>query len=240
MKLHEFKALTFDCYGTLIDWESGIIDGLRPLTAKIAPGISTDEILESHSNHESSVQFETPSMLYRKVLEKVYLRLAMQWGVSAAAGEAAEYGNSIGSWPVFPDTPPALKYLKKHFSLFILSNVDNKSFAATNRRLEVEFDGIFTAEDIGSYKPADRNFEYMIEKLADFGIKKDEILHTAESLFHDHAPANRHGLKSCWIHRRHGKKGSGATVPLDKIPNYDFRFESMAKMAEAHRLSIKQ
>lgn len=238
MKLHQFKALTFDCYGTLIDWETGILKGLLPLTSKISPQLSTDEILQSHSKNEATQQAEKPTMLYRKILENVYCRLANDWGISVTADEAAAYGNSIGNWPVFSDTPPALRYLKKHYSLFILSNVDNRSFAASNRRLGVEFDGIYTAEDIGSYKPDDRNFEYLIGRLGDLGIEKNEILHTAESLFHDHVPANRHRLKSCWIHRRHGKKGSAATVALDETPRYDFRFESIAEMAAAHLSEI--
>jgi len=120
----------------------------------------------------------------------------------------------------------------------ILSNVDNESFAASNRKLGVDFDAVYTAEDIGSYKPADANFEYMLAALGSLGFERSDILHTAESLFHDHAPANRHGLKSCWIHRRHGLEGFGATVPPPELPRYDFRFNSMAGMAEAHRAEV--
>ena len=123
--------------------------------------------------------------------------------------------------------------MKDHYKLVILSNVDNRSFAASNAKLGVEFDAIYTAEDVGSYKPSDRNFDYMLEKLAGLGIEKSNILHTAESMFHDHGPANRHGLASCWIYRRHQDEGFGATMNPGDMPHYDFRFTSMAEMAEA-------
>lgn len=121
----------------------------------------------------------------------------------------------------------------------ILSNVDNESFSHSNKKLEVEFDAILTAEDIGSYKPSPRNFEYMLEKLADGGIRKSDILHTAESMFHDHKPANDFGLASCWIYRRHRQEGFGATINPGKMPKYDFRFTSMAEMAKAHQEELK-
>ena len=134
-------------------------------------------------------------------------------GASPASWEECQaYGRSVGNWPAFPDSAEALQYLKKHYKLVILSNVDNESFAASNKRLQVTFDAILTAEDIGSYKPDDRNFRYMLEKLGGMGIGKEQILHTAESLFHDHEPANRAGLTSCWIYRRHGDTGFGATM----------------------------
>ncbi|MEM9271308.1 MAG: HAD family hydrolase, partial [Pseudomonadota bacterium] len=138
-------------------------------------------------------------------------------------------------WPAFPDSADALAYLKEHFKLVILSNVDNESFAASNAKLGVTFDAIITAEDVGSYKPADRNFEYMLEVLSQRGIAKGQILHTAESLFHDHVPGNRHGLASAWIYRRHEQVGFGATMTPSHKPDIAFQFTSMAEMAEAHR-----
>jgi 2-haloalkanoic acid dehalogenase type II len=130
----------------------------------------------------------------------------------------------------------ALAYLKKYFKLVILSNVDRLSFRASNARLKVEFDAIYTAQDIKFYKPSPRNFEYMLTRLkTDFGLDKKDILHTAQSLFHDHAPANKFGLASAWIDRRHANKGWGATMPPPGTPKYDFRFESMKALAEAHQ-----
>ena len=145
------------------------------------------------------------------------------------------YGLSVRDWPPFSDSADALQYLKKHYKLVILSNVDNESFSFSNERLKVQFDAIFTAEDIGSYKPSPRNFEYMLEKLKAYGIEKDDILHTAESLFHDHKPASDFGLASCWIHRRHAQEGFGATMSPGTMPRHDFRFVSMADLANAHR-----
>ena len=178
--------------------------------------------------------------IYRDVLAVVYKRLAEQWGVTASWDECVAYGNSIGNWPAFPDTPDALKYLKQHYKLVILSNVDNQSFAASNRRLGVEFDAIYTAEDIGAYKPAAKNFDYMLEKLSGSGVAKSSILHTAESLFHDHVPANRHKLASCWIYRRHADTGFGATMNPGQMPNIDFKFTSMGALAAAHEAEQKK
>jgi 2-haloalkanoic acid dehalogenase type II len=239
MRLTDFDALTFDCYGTLIDWESGMIAALKGLTDRAGRAVTRDQILEAHARHESSQQLYTPTKLYRDVLSTVYKRLAEEWGVHATHEECAEYGRSIGDWPAFPDSPGALQYLKQHFRLAILSNVDNESFQASNRRLQVQFDAIYTAEDIGSYKPATRNFEYMLEKLGERGIARGKILHTAESMFHDHKPANALGLKSCWIFRRHAQQGFGATMDPGARPQVDFTFNSMRELAEAHQKQVQ-
>ncbi|RMF40427.1 MAG: haloacid dehalogenase type II [Alphaproteobacteria bacterium] len=235
MKLSDFEVLSFDCYGTLIDWESGMIAGLEPLTARLGGRLSRDEILQAHARAESTQQRWTPTMRYSDLLAIVYKRLAEQWELVVTPEECAAYGASVPNWPAFPDSREALGYLKKHFRLVILSNVDNVSFAASNARLGVHFDAVYTAEDIGSYKPSDRNFDYMLEKLGERGIAKGRILHTAESLFHDHLPANRHGLASCWIYRRHAQQGFGATMDPGQMPRVDFRFNSMADLVEAHR-----
>jgi 2-haloacid dehalogenase len=169
----------------------------------------------------------------------VYKRLAEEWGVHVTYEDCVEYGRSVGNWPAFEDSPSALQYLKKYFKLVILSNVDNETFQASNRRLQVEFDAIYTAEDIGSYKPAARNFDYMIEKLGEIGVRKEKILHTAESMFHDHKPANDHGLKSCWIYRRHDKEGFGATMNPGQMPHFDFRFTSMHELVKTHQEQLR-
>jgi 2-haloalkanoic acid dehalogenase type II len=174
-------------------------------------------------------------MRYRDLLAVVHKRLAEEWGVAVPWADSVAYGNSVGGWPAFPDSAAALRHLKSHFKLVILSNVDNDSFATSNRRFGIEFDAIFTAEDIGSYKPDPRNFDYMLEKLAARGVAKESVLHVAESLFHDHGPANRAGLASCWIHRRHAQGGFGATMNPGAAPRHDFRFTSMAELADAHR-----
>ncbi len=238
MKLTDFKVLTFDCYGTLIDWESGMIAALAPLTGRVKGNLTRDQILEAHARHESSQQKQTPTKRYRDLLAVVYRRLAEEWNVSVTWDQCVSYGCSVEDWPAFPDTAEALNYLKQHYKLVILSNVDNESFAASNKKLGVDFDAIYTAEDIGSYKPADANFEYMLSMLKSRGFDKTDIPHTAESMFHDHAPANRHGLASCRIYRRHAQEGFGATMNPGDMPHYDFMFHSMGEMAEAHRAEV--
>jgi len=239
MKLTDFKALTFDCYGTLIDWESGMVEALKPLTSRVGRELSRNEILEAHARHESSQQLQTPGKTYRDLLPIVYKRLAEEWGASASWEECVAYGRSVRDWPAFMDSAGALQYLKKHFKLVILSNVDNENFAGSNKKLQVEFDAIYTAEDVGAYKPSDRNFEYMLTKMKSLGIEKHEILHTAESMFHDHGPANRHGLASCWIYRRFDQDGFGATMHPGEMPKYEFRFDSMTDLVKAHQADLR-
>ena len=235
MRLSDFKALTFDCYGTLIDWESGMIKALEPLTSRVKPALTRNAILEAHARAEAMQQRYTPGKSYREILATVFKRLADEWRINVSWEECLAYGRSIGDWPAFPDTVEALTYLKKHYKLVILSNVDNASFALSNKRLGVAFDAIYAAEDIGSYKPDLRNFEYMLENLARLGIAKGDILHTAESLFHDHGPANKMGLKSAWIYRRHADEGFGATAHPGVMPTVDFRFNSLGAFAAAHK-----
>ncbi len=238
MKLTDFKALTFDVYGTLIDWESGMVAGLKPLTDRAPQSLTGDQILEAHAFHESTTQAQTPGKIYSQLLATVYRRLAEEWNVEVDWAECLTYGASVEHWPAFPDSAEALAYLKQHYKLIVLSNVDNASFAHSNAKLGVTFDGVYTAEDVGAYKPSERNFEYMLTNLARLGICQQHILHTAESMFHDHAPANRHGLANCWIYRRHDQEGFGATMNPGDMPKVDFTFNSMADLAAAHRAEL--
>jgi putative hydrolase of the HAD superfamily len=239
MRLIDFKALTFDCYGTLIDWETGMIEALLPLTSRVAAPLSRNAVLEAHARHESEQQAQTPGKLYRDLLAIVYRRLAEEWGVPASWSECVAYGQSVRDWPAFADSAEALQYLKKHYKLVILSNVDNESFGCSNKKLGVEFDAIYTAEDVGSYKPSLGNFEYMVKHLQTSGVQPGEILHTAESLFHDHKPANQIGLASCWIYRRHKEEGFGATANPGEMPRYDFKFTSMSELVKAHQDALR-
>lgn len=154
--------------------------------------------------------------------------------------ECLAYGKSVRNWPAFEDSADALQYLKKYYKLVILSNIDNDGFTASQAKLHVEFDAIITAEDVGSYKPSPRNFEYMLDKLGARGIREEKILHTAESLFHDHKPANAFGLASCWIYRRHSQTGFGATMNPGGQPTVNFRFNSMAELAKARQEALLQ
>jgi 2-haloalkanoic acid dehalogenase type II len=232
-RLSDFEVLSFDCYGTLIDWESGLLRALEPIATASPQQPSETELLQSFAIHESEQQRQTPGMLYADVLAAVHERLCRQWGVAAAQAEHAAFGRSIESWPAFPDSVAALAYLKRHYKLFVLSNVDRASFAHSNARLEVEFDGVYTAEEIGSYKPDVRNFQYLIGQLEARGFARGRVLHVAQSLFHDHVPAQSLGLRTAWIDRQQGKPGAVVTPPGDVA--YDFRFAGMAALAHAHR-----
>ena len=238
MRLTEFKALTFDVYGTLIDWESGMIAGLKPLTDQLGGSLSENQILEAHARHESQTQRQTPGKIYSELLGVVYKRLAEEWRIPMRWADCLAYGRSVQDWPAFEDSAAALEYLKRYYKLVVLSNIDNTSLAHSNEKLGVSFDAAYTAEDIGSYKPSARNFEYMIENLARLGIEKHEILHIAESMFHDHAPANQFGLANCWIYRRHDKEGFGATMHPGEMPNYGVVFNSMADLVKAHQAEL--
>ena len=238
MQISDYKALTFDVYGTLIDWESGMVAGLKPLTDRVSRSLSRDDILEAHAHFESSTQRQTPAKIYSQLLAVVYKRLAEEWGVPASWEECLTYGRSVEHWPAFPDSAEALQYLKQHYKLVVLTNCDNTSFAHSNAKLQVTFDAAYTAEDIGSYKPSPRNFEYMLENMARMGVAKHEILHTAESMFHDHGPANEFGIDNCWIYRRHDKQGFGATMNPGDMPSYGVVFNSMAEMVEAHKAEL--
>ncbi|MFQ6021779.1 MAG: haloacid dehalogenase type II [Acidiferrobacterales bacterium] len=238
-KLTDYKVLTFDCYGTLIDWESGIWDALQPLlSANDRSDITRARALEAFARFENEQESETPDMLYPKLLTSVHTAIAAHFDLKTTSQLDADFGDSVVLWPAFPDTADALRYLKTRYKLAILSNVSRDGFAASNRKLGVTFDAIYTAEDIGSYKPDPANFRYMLMRLReDHGFEPSDILHTAQSLFHDHVPAKRLGLANAWIDRqRLSESGEwGATAKVEEHPETDFLFFSMGEMAKAVR-----
>ena len=239
VRLTDFDVLAFDCYGTLIDWESGIYTALQPMLSRVPTAPGRDAALEMFAREESAQEAETPSMIYSELLSVVHGRVARALDVAEDAPEAKAFGASVPAWPAFPDSAEALAYLKQHYKLVILSNVDRESFRGSNARLGVTFDAIYTAQDAGSYKPSPRNFDYLLAKQAELGVLKDKILMTAQSLFHDHAPAKRAGLRSAWIDRRHAQDGWGATMPPPEGASYEFRFDSMADLASAHAAALR-
>ena len=235
MRLTDFRALTFDCYGTLIDWETGLFEALQPLLRAGKITLGRDAVLSEFAKQESAQQAATPAMLYRDLLAEVHRRLAREWHVSLPEAAHLAFGASVPRWPAFADTLAALQYLGRHYKLIILSNVDRDSFAGSNEKLGVKFDAICTAQDIGSYKPDARNFHYLIEAVAKLGTGREEILHTAQSLYHDHAPAKAARIATAWIDRRAHQDGWGATLAPAGKAAYDFRFASLGEMADAHR-----
>ncbi len=232
-----YKALTFDCYGTLIDWESGIWDAFQPvLLTNGRDDITRSVLLESFAKAESAQEAETPGMKYSDILSHVHATLTQEFGLDSNAELVEAFGNSVPMWPAFTDSADALRRLKKRFKLVILSNVHRDGFAASNARLGVEFDAIYTAEDVGSYKPTQGNFDYMLSHLkTDLGLEAGGILHTAQSLFHDHVPVNRAGLACCWIDRQKLDEGGswGATAKVEERPDLLCRYETLAELADA-------
>ena len=235
MELTDFSTLTFDCYGTLIDWEAGIVAALGPWAARHGLGLDDAALLDAFARAERHQQGAAPDMLYPAVLENVLAVIAAEAGVEAAADERAAFGRSIADWPAFPDSAAALAYLKRHYKLVILSNVDNDSFRHSNRKLGVAFDLILTAQEIGSYKPDPRNFRALIDRLGEIGVTRERVLHVAQSLFHDHVPARKLGLASCWINRRAGRRDGGATMAPPEPVTPDWEFPTLAALADRHR-----
>ena len=225
-----FDALTFDCYGTLIDWETGLLAGLRAALAAHRVEGTDDELLEAYADAEATLE-NGPYLPYREILADGLRAIAARLGTTVTDGQAAAFGGSVADWPAFPDSAAALARLKTRFRLGVLTNCDDDLFAASNRRLGVGFDWIVTAQQVRSYKPDTRNFAALFERLAADGVRPERILHVAQSLFHDHAPAKRLGLTTVWIDRRHGRPGSGATPASEARP--DATFASMADFARA-------
>ncbi|MDP6774593.1 MAG: haloacid dehalogenase type II [Rhodospirillales bacterium] len=236
MKLSDFTTLTFDCYGTLIDWEAGMGTALGAWAEASRLDAAPAALFEAFNRNEHRVQDENPAMLYPQILAEVLRGMADDFGVAVSDADARAFGASVGEWPAFPDSPGALAYLKEHYKLVILSNIDRASFSRSNEKLGVAFDAVFTAEDIGSYKPDLGNFHYMLDKLGAMGVAKADILHTAQSLYHDHGPAKELGLVSCWIDR-HGTAGESSTTPAPEATP-DFRFHTMEALAAAHRAEV--
>jgi 2-haloacid dehalogenase len=223
----QFEALTFDCYGTLIDWETGILAGLRPGLAAHGINPPDDELLEVFSRAEAAAE-AGPYLRYRDVLTRCLREVCRKYGFEPTDDAAAAFGASVADWPAFPDSSDALRRLKSRFRLGVITNCDDDLFAASNRRLGVGIDWVVTAQAVGSYKPDRRNFE---AAFAVIDLPRDRILHVAQSLFHDHLPAKRLGLSTIWIDRRHGRPGFGATPPATVTP--DATFPDMASFAAA-------
>jgi 2-haloacid dehalogenase len=239
-RLTDFDVLSFDCYGTLIDWETGIRNALAGWRRLEDVQVADHELIEAFGRHEWREEEENPTLLYPEILARVLKRMAKDWGVRVSPDVLKAFGHSVGDWPAFPDSAPALQYLKQHYKLAILSNVDRESFSYSNAKLGVEFDRIYTAQDIGSYKPDMENFQYLLVHLEEMGIKPARILHVAESLYHDHIPAKKLGLATCWIHRRHDQKGHGATRPPTEAVTPDFKFNSLTELALTHGAALRE
>jgi 2-haloacid dehalogenase len=220
----DFDVLTFDCYGTLIDWESGIAAAVRLQLGDAVAGHSDEDLIAAFAEveHEAEVPYKT----YREVLALSLRGMGERLGVTVGDAQAARFGASVGQWPAFADSAAALQRLQTRFQLAVITNCDDDLFAQSERRLGVSFDYVITAQQAGSYKPDHANFELAFERIA---VPRERILHVAQSLFHDHVPAKALGMTTVWIDRRQGR-GGGASPDVEAHP--DARFTSMRAFAD--------
>ena len=230
LDFERFEWLSFDCYGTLVDWETGISDAVANALDAHDIRMSKSEILALFAEVEPQIQQGGRYLEYRRVLRRVVAMMGIKLDVQFSESEMNCLVNTIGSWPVFHDTRDALRAMKSRYNLAIISNVDDDLFAPTAEALEVELDVVVTAQQCGSYKPNHRNFRIALERM---GTQKERWLHIGESLYHDIAPANELGIASVWVNRGHGQEG-GATRPTDAKP--DMEFHDLASLVHAMEL----
>jgi len=224
MDISRVELITFDCYGTLIDWETGMLRALRLLFPD-HPHVSDEQFLAMYGEIEAQLE-AGPYLSYRTVLSRTAQEMGRRLGASLSPEDYQQFAESLKQWPPFPDTVESLQALARHYRLGIISNTDDDLFAASHQLLKAPFAMIVTAQQVKSYKPSLNNFQ---EAMRRAGVPRENILHAAQSLYHDIAPANTLGLKNVWVNRRFGKQGPGATVSSDVKPMLEVR--SLAELA---------
>jgi len=225
MAFESIRLITFDCYGTLIDWETGMLAAMRPLFSRDGHFVSDAQLLEAYG--EAEVELESgPYLVYRDVLSRSLQEVGRRLDVKISVDQGREFAESLTRWEPFPDTVSSLQELSKRFRLGIVSNVDDDLFAVTRTKLNAPFDVVVTAQQVKSYKPSFRNFEEMLRRS---GVKKEEALHAGQSVYHDIVPANALGLKNVWVNRPSIRPGSGATKPATGQPTAEV--SSLAELA---------
>jgi 2-haloacid dehalogenase len=210
-----FTHLTFDCYGTLIDWETGILTAVKTMFARHGATLPPEQILQRYATYEAE-QEAGPYQTYRTVLRNVMAQIATDAGFQPTTAEMDALPASVGQWPPFEDTVAALKQLKTRYKLVIISNIDDAMFAASNQLLQVDFDAIITAQQVGSYKPAHQNFRVALQRL---GVSQQQVLHVAQSLYHDHVPAKELGFTTVWVNRASVLPNTGLSLPVAVTPD---------------------
>jgi 2-haloacid dehalogenase len=218
LDFNTFEVLSFDCYGTLIDWEKGILGALQPVFKDHNTSLSDEETLALYAELEPEAQKEGQYVKYKEVLRKVVRQFGSRLGFTPSEFELNCLANSLRDWLPFPDTVPALKTLQKNFKLAVISNIDDDLFALSAKRLQVEFDWVITAEQAKSYKPSRRMFEYAMQKI---GRPPERLLHIAQSVYHDILPAKGMGLSTIWVNRKKGQRDFGATPPASCNPDLE-------------------
>lgn len=228
MDFNRFECLTFDCYGTLIDWESGIVTALRPILEAHDSAASDEELLELYGELEAAEERRSYRP-YREVLQGVVVALGDRMNFRPSLEQINSLPQSLRRWPPFPDTVAALARLRQKYKLAVISNTDDDLFAETAKTLQVPFDWIVTAQQVKSYKPSHNNFDKALQKI---GLPKEKILHVAQSLYHDIVPTRNLGWANVWVNRRSGKKGQGATVTAKITPDLEVpNLKTLAELA---------
>jgi 2-haloalkanoic acid dehalogenase type II len=229
-----FRLLTFDCYGTLVNWEAGILHVLKPWADAERIPASDEELLAAFGEAESVAEHAMPKSVYRDILRETMKGIAARFSKTASAAQQEALASSVGNWPVFGDTVDSLKTLKNWHKLMVVSNVDKVSFDRTVPKLGVALDGLVTAEEVGAYKPDKKMFERALQRASEWGVQKGEILHVAQSLYHDVAPVKALGWTTVWVDRRAGKPGGASPEPRgDAEPH--LRVTSLQELVEIER-----
>jgi 2-haloacid dehalogenase len=223
LDFNQFEVVSFDCYGTLIDWESSILPVLKHLLSNREVDFSDERTLEMFAEFEAELEKEHSEYIkYREILQQIVQKIGQRFNFEPTETESGTEINclvdSVKNWQPFPDTVAALSALKQKYKLAVISNIDDDLFAGTAKHLKVEFDWIITAEQARSYKPSTRNFKFAIETM---GIPREKLLHVAQSLYHDTVPARSMGIPTVWVNRRHDRTGFGATMPASAQPDLE-------------------
>jgi 2-haloacid dehalogenase len=207
LDFERFDVLTFDCYGTLIDWETGILKALKSVLQEVGRPAADNGILNIYADIEAGLEADEYRS-YKETLRNIISELGERMDFKPNPAQREYLVKSLPDWPVFYDTVASLRAFKKKYKLAVISNIDNDLFEQTAKKLDVPFDWVITAEQVGSYKPSLKNFEYAFEKIC---VPRDKILHVAQSIYHDIVPASKLGLATVWVNRRKGRQGFGAT-----------------------------
>lgn len=219
LDFNQFEVVSFDCYGTLIDWERGILPVLKQLLSSREIDLSDDGTLELFAEFESELEKDKSDYIeYRKILQEIVKRFGQKLNFEPTETEVKTLADSVKNWQPFPDTVAALSALKQKYKLAVISNIDDDLFAETAKHLKVEFDWLITAQQVRSYKPSTRNFEIALETMQ---IPPEKLLHVAQSVYHDIVPASSMGISTVWVNRRQGKAGFGATMPANGKPDFE-------------------
>jgi 2-haloacid dehalogenase len=226
LNFDNFRVLTFDCYGTIIDWESGILSALRPILQRHSKSVDDGRLLELYGDLEQNA--ENPYQSYQRVLRAVVRGLGQNLGFKATVEEADSLPDSLPRWKPWPDSVAALQQLRTKYKLVIISNVDDDLFAATSKHLQVEFDHVITAQQAKCYKPCREIFELALSRI---GLPREEVLHVGQSVYHDVVPAKSLGLSAVWVNRPSARPGVGAVKAASGKP--DLEVSDLASLARA-------